>query len=89
MSTPEPHNPPPSGQLLIYQDGATRLQVRMDGETAWLTQAQLAELYQTTPQNITLHLQSIYDDGQLASEATIRNLRIVPQMCLTTNCGNL
>jgi hypothetical protein len=63
---------PPPGQLLIYQDGATRLQVRLDGQTVWLTQAQLAELYQTTPQNITLHLQNIYDEGELPSEATCK-----------------
>lgn len=72
MSTPEPHNTPPSGQLLIYQDGATRLQVRMDGQTVWLTQAAIAELYQTTPQNITLHLQNIYDEGELGSGATCK-----------------
>ena len=47
---------PPSGQLLIYQDAGLNLQVRLDGQTVWLTQAAMAELYQTTPQNITLHL---------------------------------
>ena len=73
MSTPEPHNTPPAGQLLIYQDGATRLQVRLDGQTVWLTQAAMAELYQTTPQNITLHLQSIYDDGELRARQLVRN----------------
>ena len=50
---------PPGGQMLIYRDGATNLQVRLDGQTVWLTQAAMAELFQTTPQNITLHLQSI------------------------------
>ena len=43
------------GQLLIYQDGAHSLQVRLDGRTVWLTQAAMADLFQTTPQNITLH----------------------------------
>lgn len=65
--------PNPGGQLLIYQDGATRLQVRLDGQTVWLTQAQLAELYQTTPQNITLHLQGIYDDGEILADATCKD----------------
>ena len=39
---------PPSGQILIYRDGATNLQVRLDGQTVWLTQAAMVELYQTT-----------------------------------------
>lgn len=63
---------PPSGQLLIYQDGGLNLQVRLDGQTVWLTQAAMAELYQTTPQNITLHLQSIYDEGELTEAATCK-----------------
>ncbi len=47
---------PPEGQVLIYQDGALNLQVRLDGQTVWLTQAGMAELFQTTRQNITLHI---------------------------------
>ena len=63
---------PPGGQILIYRDGATNLQVRLDGQTVWLTQAAMAELFQTTPQNITLHLQSIYDEGELDETATYK-----------------
>jgi hypothetical protein len=62
----------PQGQLLIYNDGALNLQVRLDGQTVWLTQAQLAELYQTTPQNITLYLQNIYDECEPPLEATCK-----------------
>jgi hypothetical protein len=62
----------PQGQLLIYSDGGLKLQVRLDGQTVWLTQAQMAELYQTTPQNITLHVQGIYDDGELPEDATCK-----------------
>lgn len=58
--------------MLIYHDGATRLQVRLEGQTVWLTQAAMAELFQTTPQNITLHLQSIYDGGELSRDATCK-----------------
>ena len=65
--------PPPDGQLLIYHDGGARLQVRLDGQTVWLTQAAMAELYQTTPQNITQNIKSIYEDGELASEATCKD----------------
>ena len=63
----------PPGQLFIYKDGGLKLQVRLDGQTVWLTQAQVAELYQTTPQNITLHLQSIYDDGRCRKRQLVRN----------------
>ncbi len=64
---------PPRGQLLIYRDGATRLHVRLDGQTVWLTQAGMAELYQTTPQNITQHIRAIFDEGELAPEATCKD----------------
>jgi hypothetical protein len=57
---------------LIYQDGGLNLQVRLDGQTVWLTQAAMAQLYQTTPQNITLHLQSIYDEDELTEAATCK-----------------
>ena len=66
--------PKPSGQFLLYQsaDGTTRIDVRMDGDTVWLTQAAMADLFQTTPQNITLHIKSIYDDGELQEAATCK-----------------
>ncbi|MBV6516368.1 MAG: hypothetical protein HPKKFMNG_02034 [Planctomycetes bacterium] len=63
----------PEGKLLIYKDGALNLQVRMDGKTVWLTQAAMADLYQTSPQNITLHIKSIYDDGELEESATCKD----------------
>ena len=62
-----------AGQILIYRDGAVNLQVRLDGETVWLTQAQIAELFQTTPQNITLHIAAIYGEGELIPEATCKD----------------
>jgi hypothetical protein len=71
--------PTPQGQLLIYSDAGLNLQVRLDGQTVWLTQAQMAELYQTTPQNITLHVQGIYDDGELPEDATCKEYLQVRQ----------
>ncbi len=60
--------------LLFYQteDGKTRVEVKLHEETVWMTQAGIAELYQTTPQNITLHLKAIYEDGELNEEATCK-----------------
>jgi hypothetical protein len=51
----------PRSEIIFYQteDGNTRVQCRFDNETLWLTQAQIAELFQTTPQNVTLHLKAI------------------------------
>ncbi len=62
-------------ELLIYQkaDGDIRLDVRLENETVWLKQAMMAELFQTTPQNITTHLKSIYGEGELALEATCKD----------------
>ena len=59
-------------QVLLYQapDGRTRLEVRMQDETVWLTQAQMAELFQTTQQNVSLHIRNIYEEGELTPEAT-------------------
>jgi hypothetical protein len=74
-----PALPPPDGGMLIYRDGATRLQVRLDGQTVWLTQAAMAELFQTTPQNITLHLQGIYDECELDEGATCKHYLQVRQ----------
>ena len=66
-------------QLIIYQteDGKTKLEVRLEHESIWLTQAAMAELFLTTPQNITLHLKDIYNTGELALEATCKeNLQV-------------
>lgn len=63
-----PDDTPPPSEIVLYQteDGRTRIQCRLEHETLWLTQAQIAELFQTTPQNVTLHLKSIFEDGELA-----------------------
>jgi hypothetical protein len=72
MSDP---NPPPTSSLLLYQteDGRTRIECRFENETIWLTQAQMAELFQTTPQNVTLHLKAIFTEGELVEAATCKD----------------
>ncbi|MEX1098643.1 MAG: virulence RhuM family protein [Planctomycetales bacterium] len=67
-----PAQEPRGGQLLIYRDGGLNLQVRLDGETVWLTQAQLAELYQTSKQNVSLHIQNIFDEQELRHESVVK-----------------
>ena len=71
--------PEPSGQIILYQsrDGTTRIEVRLEGDTVWLPQRAMAELFQTTVPNINQHLKAIYDEGELSSEATIKRYLIV------------
>ncbi|HED00247.1 MAG TPA: hydroxyacid dehydrogenase [Proteobacteria bacterium] len=65
---------PDDTKILIYQSdsGETRLEVRLQDETVWLTQNLMAELYETTKQNISLHIQNIFEEGELAPEATVK-----------------
>ena len=61
------------GEIIMYQpDEEVRLEVRMEDETVWLTQAQMAELFQTTPQNITIHIRSIYKEQELETLSTCK-----------------
>ena len=68
-------NTPSPSQLILYQteDNRTRIEVRLEGGTVWLTQAHMAELYQTTPQNITLHIRAIYAERELAEATTCKD----------------
>jgi len=61
--------------ILIYQleDGKTKIDVRLENETVWMTQKAIAELYQTTPQNITLHIKNIHEEGELEENSTCKN----------------
>jgi hypothetical protein len=69
------------GELVLYrtEDGTTRLVVRFEDGNVWLTQAAIAELFQTTPQNITMHLAAIYAEGELEEQATCKDYLQVRQ----------
>ncbi len=71
---PEAEGPPPGSELVFYQteDGQSRLQVRLEGGTVWLTQLLLADLFQTTKQNISLHIKHIFEEGELDPSATVK-----------------
>lgn len=64
-----------TGKILIYQNekGDTKIDVYFEDDTIWMTQKNIAELYQTTPQNITLHIKNIYSDGELKEASTCKN----------------
>ena len=65
---------PPGGQFLVYQaeDGKLKIDVRFEGETVWLTQQHMAALFQTTKQNVSLHLHNIFAEGELEPSATVK-----------------
>ncbi len=67
--------PDDSGEFILYQteDGQTRIDVRMAHDTVWLTQRDMAELFQTTSQNITQHVAAIYDERELSEPATCKD----------------
>lgn len=62
-------------EILIYQskDGITKVDVKMENETVWLSINQMAELFQTTKQNISLHIQNIFEEGELQEETTVKD----------------
>ena len=63
------------GEIIIYQssDGQTELDVRLEGDSVWLSQAQLAQLLQVRPQNITMHIRNVYKEGELERSATCKD----------------
>ena len=60
--------------IVIYQteDGQTQIDVRLDNDTVWLTQAQMVELFQTTKQNVSLHVGNVFKEGELEQESTVK-----------------
>jgi hypothetical protein len=72
---------PAKGEFLVYrtEDGRVKLEVRLEHETIWLTQQMMADLFQTTKQNISLHIQNIIDEGELDQEATVKDFLTVRQ----------
>ncbi len=69
----------PQSEIILYQTeaGRTRVQCRFENETLWLTQVQMAELFQTSVPNINLHLKAIYGEGELEEAAAIKSYLIV------------
>ena len=70
-----------AGKFLVYdaEDGRIKLEVRLEGDTLWLSQQQLADLFQTTQQNVSLHLRNVFEEGELQREATHKEFLLVRQ----------
>lgn len=69
----------PNGEMVVYvgDDGKPQIQARLQDETMWLTQVQLAQVFQTTRQNIGQHIKNIYEEKELDPSATIKKFFIV------------
>lgn len=62
-----------NGEIVVYQpDEVTRLEVRVEGETVWLTQGQMVELFLSSKQNISLHINNVFREGELDETATVK-----------------
>ena len=74
-------SPEDKGQFLVYQaeDGRIRIDVRLANETVWLTQPQMADLFQTSQQNISLHIRNVFEEGELTPTATHKKFLSVRQ----------
>ena len=68
------------GEIILYQpDETIKLEVKMEDETVWLTQAQIVELFQSSKANISEHIKNIYEQEELEESSTVRDFRTVRQ----------
>ena len=67
----------PNSEMLIYQnpDGKIKIDVRLEEETVWLTQAQLCELFQKSKATISEHIKNVFEEGELEESSVVRNFR--------------
>ncbi len=66
--------------IIIYttNDGKTKIDVKLEEDTLWLTQSQMCELYQTSKSNISEHIKNIFEEGELSRDSVVRN---IPNNC--------
>src|SRR5687767_13813187 len=69
----------PKSEFIFYQteDKQTQIQVRLEGETVWLTQAQMAELFQSSVPNVSMHIRNVFSEKELQPEGTVKKYLIV------------
>lgn len=72
---------PPRGEILVYRtdDGRVKLDIRLERDTLWMTQSDMAQLFQCSVDNISLHLKNIYAEGELDPSATAEDSSVVHQ----------
>ena len=69
----------PGGEVIVYEspDGDVQVDVRFNDDTVWLTQRQMADVFQTTPENVLMHLRNVFADDELDQEATTKDFLVV------------
>ena len=69
----------PGGEVLVYEapDGGVRVEVKLDRDTVWLTQRQMSEPFEATPENVLMHLKNIFADGELEAAATAKDFLVL------------
>lgn len=74
-------NPQAPSDIILYQtdDGSTRLEVQLQDETVWLSQAQMAELFQTSVPNVSMHIRNVFSEGEVQAVATVKEFLTVRQ----------
>ena len=74
-------NPQALSDIILYQtdDGSTRLEVQLQDETVWLSQAQMAELFQTSVPNVSMHIRNVFSEGEVRAAATVKEFLTVRQ----------
>jgi len=77
MTEPLPDRP--TGEIILYEQGNDQIRVLLEGETVWLPQAMIAELYQTSKQNVSYHIKNVYEEGELSQGATVKDYLTVRQ----------
>lgn len=75
--------------IVVYNDGELELKVPVNGETIWLSQSQISEVFQTSVDNVGLHLKNIYKKNELDEFSTTENFLVVEKDELVTNCDRL
>ena len=68
-----------NGEIILYtsEDGSATIKLRAEGGTVWLSRMEIADLFQTTPQNVTLHIQTVCDENEVDFEATSKDYLLV------------
>jgi len=79
MNTEERKHDESHGEVIVYEapDGEARVEVRLDHDMVWLTQRQMSELFDTTPENVLMHLKNVFAEGELEETATTKDFLVV------------
>ena len=75
----EPPTPSPGGEIVVYEtpDGEVRVEARLEQETVWLSQRDMATVFDTTPENVLMHLRNVFFSNELEAEATTKDFLVV------------